>query len=133
MKTSRLLIALMVGNLVLVVVVLAQVRPTMAQGVVPVIRAQALEIVDERGTVRARINVEPAVPMSDGKTYPEAVVLRMSDPDGRIRVKLGADHDGSGLLLANSSQQPGVHVLARDTGSFVKVINRDGREQLIEP
>jgi hypothetical protein len=66
--------------------------------------------------VRARINVEPATTMPDGKTYPEAVVFRLTDPSGRIRVKLAADQDGSGLLLANDSQQPGVHMLADGSG-----------------
>jgi hypothetical protein len=78
-----------------------------------VLRSRALEIIDEWGQVRARLNIEPATTMPDGKTYPEAVVFRMTDPSGRIRVKLGADEDGSGLLLANDSQQPGVHLLAK--------------------
>ena len=133
MKTQRFLIGLTVGNLVLLMFVLAQPQTLGAEGVVPVLRANALEIVDERGKVRARINVEASVTMPDGKTYPEAVVFRMSDPSGLIRVKLGADHDGSGLMLADDSQQPGVHVLAKGTGSFLKLMNRDGREQLIRP
>ena len=134
MKIQRLAIALTVINLVLLMFVLAQlIRPAVAQDVAPVLRGQVLEIVDERGQVRARINVEPAVTMPDGKTYPEAVVFRLIDPNGRIRVKLGADHDGSGLLLADDSQQPGVQILAKGAGSFMKVVNKDGREQVIKP
>jgi hypothetical protein len=103
------------------------------EGDLPVLRGRALEIVDQRGQVRARINVEPATTMPDGKTYPEAVVFRLSGPNGRIRVKLGADQDGSGLLLVNDSQQPGVHLLAKSKENFMKVIDKDGRESVLKP
>lgn len=68
-----------------------------------VLRGRALEIVDERGTVRSRLDVEP-----DGE-----IVLRMTDRRGAIRVKLGAGDAGSGLLLADESTEPGVHLVAR--------------------
>ena len=32
-------------------------------------------------------------------------------------MKLGAGKDGSGLLLANDANEPGVHILAKDSGS----------------
>lgn len=133
MKVQRLAIVLTVINLVTLMFVLAEVRSPMAQGVAPVLRGQALEIVDGRGQVRARLNIEPATTMPDGKIYPEAAVFRLIDPKGRIRVKLGADLDGSGLLLADDSQQPGVHILAKGTGSFLKLMNKDGREHVIKP
>jgi len=133
MKIPRLALVLTVINLVILIFVLAQARQPLAQSVAPVLRGQALEIVDGKGQIRARINVEPATTMSDGKTYPESVVFRLTDPTGKIRVKLGADRDGSGLMLADDSQQPGVHMLAKGPGSFLKLINKDGREQLIKP
>jgi len=74
--------------------------------------------------VRSRLNVE---------TDPDEVVLRMMDPRGLIRVKLGASAEGSGLVLADDSQQPGVHILAKGMGSSVRLINRDGRERMITP
>jgi hypothetical protein len=133
MKTQRLAIVLTLINLVTLVFVIAQSRTSEAQSVVPVLRGKALEIVDDRGQVRARINVEPAATENDGKKYPEAAVFRLVDPNGNIRVKVGADKDGSGLLLADDSQQPGVHMLAKGTGSFLKLINKDGKEQIIKP
>ena len=71
--------------------------------------------------------------MPDGTTYPESVVLHMMDQSHLIRVKLAANHDGSGLLLSDDSQQPGVNMSAKGTGSFLKLTNRDGREQLLKP
>jgi hypothetical protein len=79
--------------------------------------------VDERGRIRARLNVEPG----------GAVVFRLLDDHGTIRVKLGADQDGSGLLLANDVTEPGIHLLAKGTGSSVKVANKDGRATIIAP
>jgi hypothetical protein len=133
MTIPRFLLVLTATNLVLLVFLLAQGRPALAQGTLSVLRSRALEIIDERGQVRARLNIEPATTMPDGKTYPEAVVFRMTDPSGRIRVKLGADQDGSGLLLANDSQQPGVHLLAKGAGSSLRLLNKDGGEQVLKP
>lgn len=88
-----------------------------------VLRGSALELVDQDGRIRGRLNIEPS----------GEVVLRLLDQRGRIRVKLGAGDDGSGLLLANDATAPGVHLLATSGGSSVRVVNRDGRERLVEP
>jgi hypothetical protein len=66
-----------------------------------VLRARAIELVDDRGRVRAQLNVE-----RDG------AVFRLRDRKGTIRTKLGAGVDGSGLLLANEKTEVGVHILA---------------------
>ena len=133
MRTQRLAIVLTVINLVTLTFTLAHSRRAAADGIAPVLRGRALEIVDERGQVRARINIEPAVTSPGGQRHPEAAVFRLTDPGGRIRVKLGADQEGSGLLLADDSQQPGVHILAKGTGSSLKLMNKGGREQVIKP
>jgi hypothetical protein len=133
MKIQRLAIVLTIINLIILTFNLTHQRPVAADHVAPVLRGRKLEIVDERGQIRARINVEPATKMPDGKTYPESAVFRLIDPNGRLRVKLGADQDGSGLLLSNDTQQPGIHMLAKDSESFLKLINKNGREQVIKP
>ena len=97
-------------------------RSATAQPTASVLRAQAIELVDARGRVRAQLNVE-----SDG-----AVVFRLRDSSGTIRVKLGADAEGSGLLLANESTEPGVHLLATKKNTFVTV-KRGERSQVITP
>jgi hypothetical protein len=63
--------------------------------------------VDDRGTVRSKLHGEET----------GEVVLRMTDPLGTIRVKLGAGEDGSGLLLADETTEPGVHLVARRTAT----------------
>ncbi len=89
----------------------------------PLLRGRALELVDDRGRIRARLNVEPG----------GEVVLRLLDRRGTIRVKLGAGEDGSGLILNNDATEPGVHLLASGGGSSMKLANKDGRERLITP
>jgi hypothetical protein len=95
----------------------------------PVLRGRALEIVDERGRIRSRLNVE-----ADGE-----VVLRMVDRNGTIRVKLGAGEGGSGLLLADETTEPAVHIIARRTGSRARptttslTLRAGSQQQVVRP
>ena len=134
---QRLAMILTVLNLVLLMFVLAQVRPAAAQGVTPVLRGRALELVDDRGRVRAEIKVLPAEPtlkMPDGTTgYPETVLLRLINSKGGPNVKLVATEDGSGLVLGGESNPTHVQILARGAGPFLKLVNKDGQQQLIKP
>jgi hypothetical protein len=136
MKIQRLSIVLTVINLLLLTFSLAQFHPTEAQGVAPVLRGRALEIVDKEGRIRASINVHPAgpsVPVPDGKIYPETVILRLIDPNGRPSVKLGASEQGSGLGLGGDSDLTYVVLKAEGASSSLKLTNKDGREQLVKP
>jgi hypothetical protein len=123
MRVHRTTIAITAINLGLLLAMLAQARASAQESGAPVLRGRALELVDERGQMRARLNVE-----SGGE-----VVLRLLDQKGTIRVKLGASEDGSGLLLANDATEPGVHILAKADGSRLRLVNKDGRERLITP
>src|SRR3990172_10498667 len=116
MSMVRMVVVLTVVNLVGLLAVLAHARTTGAQGTDGVLRGRSLELVDDRGQLRARFNVE-----ANGE-----VVLRLLDQQGTIRVKLGAATDGSGLLLANDATEPGIHLLAGAAGSSVRVANKDG-------
>jgi hypothetical protein len=123
MNTLRIAVALGALNFTILVGAAVQTRAAGAQGREDILRGRALELVDEGGKTRARIDVEP-----NGE-----VVFRLLDQEGTIRVKLGAGKDGSGLLLANDATEPGVHILAKATGSSIKVVNKDGRERVIAP
>lgn len=91
---------------------------------------QGIEIVDKSGTIRATLSAE-----LDSET-----VLRLMDANGTIRVKLGADESGSGLLLADETTQPGVHIIARQTGTSKRPLttnltlrSKGGQERVIKP
>ncbi len=136
MKTQRLAMALTVVNLVILMFILAYLRPATANEVAPVLRGRALEIVDDHGKVRAQIIVVPATTMPDGQKYAETSLLRLIDPNGRPAVKISAAVDGSGMSMAGDSERrewSGVQILAKGTGSTLKLTNKDGHEQLIKP
>jgi hypothetical protein len=139
MITQRLVVALTGLNLALVAFLfVGRTRPAgAASGVVPVLRGRALEIVDDRGQVRASISVlpaDPAVKMPGGTTgYPETVLLRLRTSAGRPNVKLAATEDGSGLVLAGDSDPTYAQIGARGDSTSLKLSNKNGRVHLVEP
>jgi hypothetical protein len=135
-KSRQVLIALVVVNLVCLGFQFAQGRPNPGDPVAPILRARALELVDDQGRVRAELKVLPAQPglkMPDGSTgYPEAVQLRLITSKGGPNVKLVATEDGAGMSLGGESGY--VQVLSRGRNDpFVKIVTKDGREQSLKP
>ena len=137
MKTQRVAIALTMLNLVILMFVLLRANSAPSAEVAPVLRGRALEIVDDHGRVRAMIKVfpdNPTVKMPDGTMgYPETVLLRLIDSKGAPNVKIAATEDGSAVSLGGESNPTHVQVLARGTSTSLKLVNQDGREQLIKP
>src|SRR5260370_20102920 len=134
MKIERLLIALTIANMGLLMFSLAQPRPAVAQGIAPVLRGRAFEIVDDSGRVRASITVlpaDPAVKMPDGTTgYPETVLFRLINSKGRPNVKIEATELGARVGLGGESDPTYVSIGARGPNSSMKLTNKDGRQQL---
>ena len=107
MKLQRLLITLTIINVALLMFSLAQTRPAVTQDITPILRGHGLEIVDDRGHVRASIAVYPADPnvkMPDGAIgYPETVLLRLITSKGRPNVKIAATERGSAAVFGGES------------------------------
>jgi hypothetical protein len=108
----------------------AQGESASAEAVAPILRGRAIELVDDRRQVRARLDVEQG----------GEVVLRLLDEHGTIRVKLGAGANGSGLLLADEGTEPGIHLIARRTATTerpattsITLRGRGGEERVIRP
>ena len=136
MKAQRFFIALSLINLALFIFLLTQLRRVEAENVPPVLRGRALEIVDDQGRVRASIKVQAADPQAklpNGKPYPENVILRLVDPNGRPEVKLGASEQGSGLALIGETDSTYIVLKAEGPNSSLKMITQDGRQHLIKP
>lgn len=145
MKVQRFYIVLTVVNLGLTIFLMAQLRrveaiaPATGEAGTPpaVLRGSSLEIVDEQGRVRASIQVHPAnttFKMPDGKIgYPETVMFRLIDPNGRPEVKIGASEQGGGLGLIGESDSTHVILEAQGATSLLKLANKDGRQQIIKP
>jgi hypothetical protein len=140
MRSTRVLFALTAANLVLLAGLAVQSlsRPARAQeagqgaaDVPAVIRARALEIVDDQGRVRALLAVMPPATV-DGKDYPETVLLRLIDPQAGPVVKLTAAENGSALGLSDSGEG-GVQLFGRDEGSVVRVVSKKGEKRELVP
>jgi hypothetical protein len=137
MKTIRFTAVLTVLNLFILTLALFRANPVTTSQVAPVLRGRALEIVDDRGRVRAMIRVfppSPQVKMPDGTTgYPETVLLRLIDSEGAPNVKIAATEDGSALSFGGESNPTHVQILARGARTSLKLVNQDGRQQVIQP
>ena len=136
MKNPRLLVALTVVNLGLLTYQLVRPRFALAQETGPILRGRALEIVDERGKVRAELRVFPADPkhkLPNGDPHPETVLLRLIDPNGRPSVKLATDVRGGGLYLGGAEAPTMVQLGAQVAEARLKLVNEDGQEKVVSP
>jgi hypothetical protein len=130
MTTQRFALGLTGINLILLLGIIGQVWPARADTPSFAVRGRTFELIDERGRTRSRLGVEP-----DG-----TVAFRLFDQNGTIRVKLGAGEDGSGLMMADEATEPGVHIVARRTGTSKKPVTTrlvltgaDGQQRVITP
>jgi len=145
MKIRRLLIVLTIINLGLTLFLLTHLRGVEADNekgsspdaIAPVLRGRELEIVDEKGKVRASIKIQtgdPSYKWPDGKIgYPETVMLRLIDPNGRPEVKLGASVEGAGLGLIGQTDSTQLILKAEGSNSSVKLQDKEGKQQIIKP
>jgi hypothetical protein len=129
MSVQRFALGLTVVNLVLLSLTVPRALSSSAQTVNPLLRARVLELVDQDGRVRSRLNVE-----RNGE-----VVFRLLDEKGTIRVKLGAGEHGSGLVLLDETTEPGIHLLARRsatgerTGTTGLTLRAGAQTRIIKP
>ena len=125
-RTTQVLIAvvglLFAANLITSAGV-TDAQPQDAGNAPSVLRAQLIELVDAQGQTRAQFKVEP-----DG-----TAVFRMRDQKGNIRVKLGAGEDGSGFLLLDDQTEPGVHMLAKNTGTTLTLAEKGKEKRVTAP
>jgi hypothetical protein len=137
MKIQRFLIALTVINLGLLVLLLAtRIAPAQADSTAPpVVRARAFQLVDERGRVRASLNVMPGGTQPDGTAYPETVLLRLITEQGRPSVKVSASEQSSGLSFAGPTGTKDTYAILESgaTVSSLQLRNEDGKEQIVRP
>jgi hypothetical protein len=141
MNHHRSLTVLTVLNLLLLTsFLLNQIRSVEASSPA-VLRGRGLEILDARGKVRASIQIVPPGParradgsvVTDGKTYPETVLLRLIRPDGRPSVKIATSEDGSAVSLGGGIDPTYIVLDANGGDPSLSLTNKDKRLQLIKP
>ena len=136
MKNQRLLVALTVINLGLLAYQVVRPRYVFAQDNAPVLRGRALEIVDDRGKVRAELRVFPPNPkhkLPNGDPYPETVLLRLIAPNGWLSVKLATDVRGGGLYLGGAEDPTMTRLGADGAKAYLELVNKDRQAKVIRP
>ena len=138
MSDHRLLAACTVTNAVLLVAQLA--RPAAAPPAaadLPMLRGRGLEIVDDRGQVRASIEVLPpdtSIRMPDGSQgSPATVLFRLRASDGQPHLKLTATDDGAGMVLGGTGSDTYIQLRARGNASTVKLSEEHKAPRVLAP
>jgi hypothetical protein len=133
LKIQPLLLALTVINLGLFGYTVSQQNASAAPGDDGIIRGKGLQIVDDKGKVRASISIMPPEKMADGSTYPETVLLRLITDEGRPSVKISATTDGSGMSLGDGRGMSYVQVLARGDNPQINIVDKAGKKATALP
>ncbi len=132
---QQIAITITVINLMLMIFLLAKLRPASAQqkqsNTSQVLRGRSLELIDSSGNVRASIQIQPPS-IVNGKSYSQNVILRLIDSQGKPLIKLGAGEDGGGLYIDDGSDH-GIQLITDKSGNFIRITNSDGKEQIIKP
>jgi hypothetical protein len=121
--TQALLAALVVLSAAHLVRSTPSVSLARAQEAAPIVRAQAIELVNAQGLEVAQLYTG-----ADGGGN-----LRLRSGDGVIRVKLGATADGSGLLLADRDVEPAIVLASSDGETSVTLAQEGRRKRVIRP
>ena len=135
MKTQRFAVVLAVINLGLLAFLLFTQRGSpLVDDAATVVRCRALQVVDQQGRTRASISVLPASTFKPtGKAYPETVILRLIDANGRPEVKIAASEEGAGLGFVGDSDKTQVKLEAQGPESSLTLTNRAGKQQQVKP
>ena len=84
----------------------------------------------------AQLRVFPPDPkhkLPNGDPYPETVLLRLIDPNGRPSVKLATDVRGGGLYLGGAEDPTMARLGAEGAEAHLELVNKDRQEKVIRP
>jgi hypothetical protein len=124
MDPHQLLIGLTAVNVMLVATTWTGVSGPIRRGDPRIIRAQSIELVDQRGEVRAQLHLG-----ADGSGN-----LRLKDANGNVRVKLGTSVEGAtGLLLMDQSIEPTITLATGKQGTQVTLVGPGQKRFVLTP
>jgi hypothetical protein len=129
MKNQRVVILLTILNVGLVLMQFLRTPTVTAKDDESMLRGRGLQIVDEKGRVRASISILKP----DAKSHHETVILRLIDTNGRPNVKLAESSVSSGLALGGETDDTYIVLHSDSAESFVKLTNKAGRKQVMTP
>ncbi|HKU94463.1 MAG TPA: hypothetical protein VJR58_04255 [Vineibacter sp.] len=91
--------------------------------VTDVVRARQIELVNERGEMRAELSLA-----EDGGGQ-----LRLRSGRGEIRVKFGAGEDGAILLMTDHTTEPSVRLAAERAGPSLRLTTAGKPDRIVSP
>jgi len=130
------MIFLTVINSIILAFNMAHSHSVAAEGVPAVLRGHALEIVDEHNKVRAEIIVTPDSMTAAGQKSSGGVLLRFINDNGKPVIKIVGSVDGSAASFdadPKQSEWTGTQILSKPTGTMLKLTNKDGHVQIVQP
>ena len=137
MKLQSVLVVLTVVNAAMMTVILVKPQPSVAEQSNQILRGRGLQIVDEQGRVRASIThfpADPNVKMPDGsKGYPETMLFRLIDSAGRPSIKIEASDDGGGMSMTEAKGNAYVNVIVKKGSPTMKLVNGEGKQNVVVP
>ena len=134
MKMPRSLIGLTVLNFGLLVFLLTQIAPRAeAESAAPMLRGRGLEIVDSQGRLRASIGLIPASLPGTNPAYPETVILRLIDSNGRPSVKISNSVKGAGISLVGEGDATYIVLESEGLESSLRMLSKGRPEHSIRP
>lgn len=125
-RTTHVLLAAVMALQVAHLFRTASVIPTaqaVPQQTPDVLRAQAFELVDKQGKVVAQLHVG-----EDGGGN-----IRLRSGDGMVRVKLGANADGSALLLFDKDAEPALWLASNKSGTSATLAEKGRARKVLKP
>jgi hypothetical protein len=129
--------ALTLFNLACLAMQAAPTKDAHAEQAGGILRGRGLEIVDDRGRLRAQLVLEPAnatYEWPDGSTgYPETMIFRLATADGKPRVKLTTSEEGSGLMLLGDSDETRTILHAQGKRTSLELRNDERVRKVVEP
>ena len=88
-----------------------------------VIRAQGFELVNKQGKVVAQLYTGE---QGGGN-------IRLRSADGTIRVKLGGNDEGSGLLLCDDRAEPAITLASNKAGTSATLAEKGKEKKVLAP
>jgi hypothetical protein len=135
MKAQTVMIALTVVNALMFTTILVKPQISQADAKPGMLRGTGLQIIDSRGKVRASITQMPAIPdvvMPDGsKGYPESILLRLIDSNGRPSVKITATDEGAGFSFTEAKGNAYANMIVRKGAPVMKFVDGQGHEKVM--
>jgi hypothetical protein len=135
MKAQTVMIALTVVNALMMTTILVKPQIGQADAKPGILRGSGLQIVDSRGKVRASISQLPADPnvvMPDGsRGYPESILLRLIDSNGRPSVKITATDEGAGFSFTEAKGNAYANMMVRKGAPVMKFVDGQGHEKVV--